>query len=138
MKQYLATLAEDQPQRSSEEYLGAFMESLKLTQHENPIDRIGHAVLLAAKTALRLKVVMPELKEHEISHKLQMIARSIRLMNILNDLTPEELSMFKWSAQKRAVASLTNKKVSKHNVRDMPKSSLGKHVHKGKISHSAK
>jgi hypothetical protein len=97
MKKYLATLAEDQPERSSEEYLGAFAESIKLIQHENPVDRIGHAVLLAAKTALRLKAVRPQLREHEIALRLQILARSIRLRNILKDITPEERSMFKWS-----------------------------------------
>ncbi len=102
MKKFLATLAEDQPQRSSEEYLGAFMESLKMIQHENPIDRIGHAVFLAAKTALRLKSVMPQLKEHEIAHRLQSLARSTRLMDILKDLTPEERSMLKWSDHERS------------------------------------
>jgi hypothetical protein len=97
MKKYLATLAEDQPVRSSEEYLGAFAECLKLIQHENPVDRIGHAVLLAAKTALRLKAVMPALREHEIAQRLQTLARSFRLQHILKDITPEERSMFKWS-----------------------------------------
>jgi hypothetical protein len=97
MKAYLATLAEDQPVRSSEEYMGAFAESIRLIQHENPVDRIGHAVLLAAKTALRLKAVMPQLREHEIALHLQTLARSIRLKNILKDITPEERSMFKWS-----------------------------------------
>jgi hypothetical protein len=62
MHRYLAALDEDQPQRSSEEYLGAFTESLKLIGTQSPIDRIGHAVLLAAKTALRLKAAMPKLR----------------------------------------------------------------------------
>ena len=97
MKKHLATLAEDQPERSSEEYLGAFAESIRLIQHENPVDRIGHAVLLAAKTALRLKAVIPQLREHEIALRLQTLARSIRLKKILKDITPEERSMFKWS-----------------------------------------
>jgi hypothetical protein len=97
MKKFLATLAEDQPERSLEEYLGAFTESIKLIQHENPVDRIGNAVLLAAKTALRLKAVRPQLREHEIALRLQILARSIRIKNILQDITPEERSMFKWS-----------------------------------------
>ena len=97
MKRYLAALDEKQPRRSSEEYLGAFSESLKIIHHENPVDRMGHAVLLAAKTALRLKATMPELKEHEIAGRLQTIARSTRLLDILQDLTPEEKRMIKWS-----------------------------------------
>ncbi|NTV52725.1 MAG: hypothetical protein HGA76_06915 [Candidatus Firestonebacteria bacterium] len=101
MKKYLDTLAENQPERSLEEYLGAFSESIKLIQHENPLDRIGNAVLLAAKTALRLKAVNPRLKEHEIALRLQTLARSIRLLDILKDVTPEERSMFKWSGNER-------------------------------------
>jgi hypothetical protein len=136
MKKYLATLAEDQPQRSSEEYLGAFTESLKLTQHENPIDRIGHAVLLAAKTALRLKAVMPQLKEHEISNRLQIIARSTRLMNILKDLTPEERSMFKWSDQERTVQA-QGKKSPQAKFPRKP-SSTGRHARKTRQQRPAK
>jgi hypothetical protein len=109
MKKYMTTLAEDQPQRSLEEYLGAFTESLKLIQHENPVDRIGHAVMLAAKTALRLKAIMPKLKEHEIANRLQTIARSIRLMNILKDVTPEERSMLKWSDHERSLKASARK-----------------------------
>jgi hypothetical protein len=106
MKKYLATLAENQPERSLEEYLGAFTESIKLIQHENPVDRIGNAVLLAAKTALRLKAVRPQLREHEIALRLQVLARSIRIQNILQDITPEERSMFKWSdLEKQKVTS---------------------------------
>jgi hypothetical protein len=95
MEKYLSILNENVPERSVEEYLGAFTESLKFIQQQNPVERMGHAVLLAAKTALRLKVVMPQLSEHDISHRLQGIARSIRLMSILRDLTPEEKRMLK-------------------------------------------
>jgi hypothetical protein len=97
MHRYLTTLNEDQPERSTEEYLGAFTESLKLIQQETPVERMGHAVLLAAKTALRLKAVMPKLQEHEIARRLQSIARGIRLFEILKDLTPEEKGMIKFN-----------------------------------------
>ncbi len=90
MERYLATLDEAQTQRSQEEYLGAFTESMKIILRQNPIERLGHAVLLAAKTALRMKAALPELKEHEIANRLQAIARNIRLVDILADLTPEE------------------------------------------------
>lgn len=91
IRRYLATLDENQPQRSVEEYLGAFTESLKWIERQNSLDRIGHAVLLAAKTALRLKAVLPSLKEHEIGNRLQSIARNHRLGQLLSDLTPEEM-----------------------------------------------
>ncbi len=102
MERYLACLDEDQ-QRSSEEYLGAFKESLKMILHQNPVDRIGNAVLLAAKTALRLKACLPEAAEHEIALRLQAFARSIRLVEILEDLTPEEKRMLKHPSQFGAV-----------------------------------
>jgi hypothetical protein len=124
MKKYLAALAEDQPQRSSQEYLGAFTESLKLIQHENPVERIGHAVLLAATTALRLKAVLPHLREFEIAQRLQTTARGIRLMDILKDVTPEERSMFKWSGQKE---TLPRKKASR-KAAPRKKSSAGSHA----------
>jgi len=95
MQRYLSALEEDQPRRSAEEYLGAFTESLKMIQQERPVERMGNAVLLAAKTALRLKAVMPKLSDHEIAGRLQLIARSIRLSEILKDLTPEEKGMIK-------------------------------------------
>lgn len=95
MKRYLEKLDENRPQRSSEEYLGAFTESLKIIQRQNPVERMGHAVLLAAKTALRLKASVPSLKEHEIANRLQTIARNIRLQEIFKDLTPEEKGMIK-------------------------------------------
>jgi hypothetical protein len=106
MHRYLTTLNEDQPERSTEEYLGAFTESLKLIQQETPVERMGHAVLLAAKTALRLKAVMPKLQEHEIARRLQSIARGIRLFEILKDLTPEEKGMIKFNhkSSRRAAA----------------------------------
>ncbi len=93
MRQYLETLEDGQSARSIEEYLGAFTESFKIILCQNPVERMGHAVLLAAKTALRLKAVRPGLKEHEIARRLQAIARNLRLTTILNDLTPEEKGM---------------------------------------------
>jgi hypothetical protein len=95
MRQYLNTLEDEQTPRSIEEYLGAFTESLKMILHQNPVDRIGLTAMLAAKTALRLKAANPKFKEHEISHRLQGIARSVRLTNILKDLTPEEKRIIK-------------------------------------------
>lgn len=95
MKRYLEKLDENRPQRSMEEYLGAFTESLKMIQHQNPVERMGHAVLLAAKTALRLKACMPSLKEHEIANRLQIMARNVRLQELFSDLTPEEKNMIK-------------------------------------------
>lgn len=95
MRQYLNTLEDETTPRTMEEYLGAFMESLKMILHQNPIERMGHTVLLAAKTALRLKAANPKLKEHEIAGRLQSIARSIRLTTIINDLTPEEKRILK-------------------------------------------
>jgi len=93
MRQYLETLEEDQSARSTEEYIGAFTESFKIVLYQNPVERMGHAVLLAAKTALRIKAARPALKEHEIARRLQAIARNIRITTILNDLTPEEKGM---------------------------------------------
>lgn len=90
MQQFLHTLEDDQTTRSSEEYLGAFTENLNLILHHNPVERIGLTVMLAAKTALRLKAANPKLKEHDIARKLQAIARNVRLATIINDLTPEE------------------------------------------------
>jgi hypothetical protein len=103
MHRYLAALDENQPQRSVEEYLGAFTESLKLIEQQSPLDRIGHAVLLAAKTALRLKAALPSLKEHEIANRLQAIARNIRLGQLLRDLTPEEKGWLKAEHARSAV-----------------------------------
>jgi hypothetical protein len=90
MRRYLSTLEDEQTPRSIEEYLGAFIESFKLILQQNPVERMGHSVLLAAKTALRLKAANPKLNEYEIAHRLQTIARNIRLTTIINDLTPEE------------------------------------------------
>lgn len=95
MYRFLTTLDEDQPQRTAEEYLGAFTESMKLIERESSVERVGHAVLLAAKTALRLKAAMPNLGEHEIASRLQSIARNIRLFEIFKDLTPEEKGIIK-------------------------------------------
>jgi len=95
MRRYLNTLEDEQTPRSIEEYLGAFTESFKLILHQNPVERMGHAVLLAAKTALRLKAANFKLKEHEIAGRLQAIARNIRLTTIINDLTPEEKRILK-------------------------------------------
>ncbi|MCD4813538.1 hypothetical protein K8S19_07590 [bacterium] len=90
MRKYLSTLEDETTQRSIEEYLGAFTESFKLILQQNPVERMGYAVLLASKTALRLKAANPKLREHEIAGRLQVIARNVRLTTILNDLTPEE------------------------------------------------
>lgn len=95
MRRYLSILQEDSNPRNIEEYLGAFSESLKLILQQNPVERMGHAVLLAAKTAMRLKAADPRLKEHEIANRLQFIARNIRLTTILKDLTPEEKRILK-------------------------------------------
>ena len=95
MERYLAQLDEAPSHRSTEEYLGAFTESLKLIQRQNPVERMGNAVLLAAKTALRLKAANPAVAEHELAHWLQSIARNIRLDTILKDLTPEEKRILK-------------------------------------------
>jgi hypothetical protein len=105
MERYLAKLDEDQPQRSAEEYLGAFSESLKLILHQNPVDHLGNAVLLAAKTALRLKAALPHVQEHEIARRLQTLARSIRLQQIMGDLTPEEKNMLKLHPPNRGRAA---------------------------------
>ncbi len=93
MKRYLSTLEDEKTPRSIEEYIGAFTESLKVILKQNPVERIGQAVMLASKTALRIKAVNPNLKEHEIAHQLQRVARNIRLSAILKDLTPEEKSI---------------------------------------------
>ncbi len=93
MRKYLETLEEEQSARSTEEYIGAFTESFKIVLCQNPVERMGHAVLLAAKTAMRIKAARPALKEHEIARRLQDIARNIRITTILNDLTPEEKGM---------------------------------------------
>ncbi len=90
MKRYLTTLEDEKTPRNVEEYIGAFTESLKVILKQNPVERIGQAVLLASKTALRLKFANPNLKEHEIANHLQRVARNIRLSTILKDLTPEE------------------------------------------------
>ncbi len=95
MRRYLTILEEANNPRNLEEYLGAFSESLKLILHQNPVEHMGHAVLLAAKTAMRLKAADPRLKEHEIANRLQFIARNIRLTTILKDLTPEEKNILK-------------------------------------------
>jgi hypothetical protein len=93
MKRYLPTLEDENSKRSAEEYLGAFTESLKMILKHNPVERIGLTVLLAAKTALRLRAANSEWPEHEIAGQLQRIARNIRLTSILRDLTPEEKSI---------------------------------------------
>ncbi|MBN1594824.1 hypothetical protein JW933_02755 [candidate division FCPU426 bacterium] len=95
MRKYLNTLGDERTPRSIEEYLGAFTESFKMILNQNPIERMGQSVLLAAKTALRLKAANPKLREHEIAGRLQAIARNIRLTTILNDLTPEEKGIIK-------------------------------------------
>ncbi|MEW6517365.1 MAG: hypothetical protein AB1439_10740 [candidate division FCPU426 bacterium] len=95
MRRYLNILEEKNDPRHIEEYLGAFSESLKLILQQNPVERMGHAVLLAAKTAMRLKAAEPRLREHEIANRLQFIARNIRLTTILKDLTPEEKRILK-------------------------------------------
>jgi len=95
MKRYLPTLEEEKTPKRIEEYLGAFTESMKVVLQQNPVDRIGHAVLLASKTSLRLKAANPKLKEYEIANQLQKIARSLRLATILKDLTPEEKGILK-------------------------------------------
>jgi len=123
MYRCLATLDEDQPRRSAEEYLGAFTKSLKMIMQESPVERTGHAVLLAAKTALRLKAAMPGLSEHEIANRLQAIARNIRLLEILKDLTPEEKDMIRFnhkskSSQKTAAASSRTRSASRPRQRD--------------------
>ncbi len=105
MRQYLNTLEDETTPRTIEEYLGAFTESLKLIMYQNPIERMGHTVLLAAKTALRLKTANPKLKEHEIAGRLQAIARNIRLTTIINDLTPEEKRILKLYPQNKHTPS---------------------------------
>ena len=113
MQRYLATLDENQPQRSAEEYLGAFTESMKLIERQTPIERLGHAVLLAAKTALRLKAALPKLKEHEIANRLQSIARSLRLQELLKDLTPEEKGLLKLNHARRLASGRRTTRTSK-------------------------
>lgn len=105
MHRYLATLDEDRSPRSAEEYLGAFTESLKLIMQESPVERMGNAVFLAAKTALRLKAAVPGLSEREVANRLQAIARSIRLFEILKDLTPEEKGMIKLNDEHHRTAT---------------------------------
>lgn len=102
MKRFLATLEEDKTPKRIEEYLGAFTESMKVILKQNPVERIGHAVLLAAKTSLRLKAANPKLKEYEIANQLQKIARGMRLETILLDLTPEEKSILNLVPQAKA------------------------------------
>lgn len=111
MRRHLETLEEAPNPRSVEEYLGAFTESFKMILHQNPVERIGHSVWLAAKTALRLKAAKPSLREHEIAARLQELARNIRLTTILNDLTPEEKKMVKvYSARDKARRSLARRR----------------------------
>lgn len=118
MQKYLTTLEEEKTPRSLEEYIGAFTESLKVILQQNPVDRIGHAVLLAGKTALRLKAANPKLKEHEIAHQLQKIARNLRLTTILNDLTPEEKGMLKMIPEIKEKGDQKNgKRKAKSNVK---------------------
>lgn len=131
MRRYLTTLEDDKTPRSTEEYLGAFTESLKVILHQNPVERMGHAVLLAAKTALRLKAANPKLKEYEIANSLQKIARSIRLTTILDDLTPEEKVILNLHpdmqnkagldemerSRKIAVSGKTKKKTAKKSIK---------------------
>ncbi|MCK5242957.1 hypothetical protein KAR34_10950 [bacterium] len=115
MRRYLNTLEDEQTPRSIEEYLGAFIESFKLILQQNPVERMGYSVLLAAKTALRLKAANPKLKEHEIAHRLQTIARDIRLNTILNDLTPEEKTMLQLHPLNRQQHTRTVKRKSAAN-----------------------
>lgn len=110
MEKHLATLSEDRSQRTTEEYLGAFTESMKIIQHQNPVERIGHAVLLTAKTALRLRAANPNLPEHEIARWLQTIARNLRITAILDDLTPEEKRFLHTSARRPAAAPIRSRR----------------------------
>jgi hypothetical protein len=118
MRRYLNTLEDERTPRSIEEYLGAFTESFKLILNQNPVERMGHTVLLAAKTALRLKAVNPKLKEHEIAGRLQAIARNIRLTTMINDLTPEEKRILKLHPLNQANAN--------HNKSTSPKPASGR------------
>jgi hypothetical protein len=112
MRRYLNTLEDETTPRRIEEYLGAFTESLKLILQQNPVERMGHAVLLASKTALRLKAAKPELREHEISGRLQAIARNIRLITIINDLTPEEKRILQLHPRNRKTTRKSKSAVS--------------------------
>jgi len=120
MERYLNILDESQPKRDVEEYLGAFDKSLKMILRLNPIDRIGQSVLLAAKTALRIKASMPQVKEHEIAGRLKEIARNIRLLKILNELTPEEKRILKLHPSNKKCQPLVKSK-RKTSLKTKPK-----------------
>jgi len=102
MQKFFHALEDENTPRSSEEYMGAFTESLNLILHHNPVEQMGLTVMLAAKTALRLKAGNPKLREHDIASKLQGIARNVRLAAILRDLTPEEKNILNLNQATRA------------------------------------
>lgn len=127
MRRYLTTLEDEKNPRSIEEYIGAFTESMKVVLKQNPVERTGHAVLLAAKTSLRIKAANPKLKEHEIANQLQKVARNLRLTTILMDLTPEEKGILKLLPQVKLGGLLNpSQMLSKRKVKKTSKKAQSK------------